>query len=352
MMRDTRDLLRLMLAVLFITALIATSVWILHPFLLALVWAVMISVATWPLMRALQRRLRGRRGAAATVMTIGLLIVVLGPLVFGIDALVENADDIHGLVQSFLAKGIPPPPEWVGNLPVLGARIAAKWQELSALGPDELTARAAPYSRDVARWLLSTAGSFAVFLVQMLLTAILTAILYVYGETAAAGLRAFANRLVGPRGEQSIKLAAQAIRAVALGVLVTAFVQAVLGGLGLALAGVPFPVLLTAVMFVLAVAQIGAGPVLLLAIAWLYWKSDTLTATLFLGWSLFVGTIDNVLRPFLIKQGANLPLLLIFAGVIGGLLAFGVIGLFVGPVVLAVAYTELTAWVNEDVSRA
>jgi len=349
---DTRDLLRLMLQVLFITALMATSVWILRPFLLALVWAVMISIATWPLMRALQRRMHGRRGAAASVMTIGLLVVVLGPLVFTLDALISNADNIHGLVTSFLAKGIPPPPDWVANLPLAGPRIAAKWQELSALGPEDLAARAAPYSRDAARWRLSTAGSFAVFLVQMLLTAILTAILFVNGEKAADGLRAFVHRMVGPRGEKSLALAAQAIRAVALGVVVTAFVQALLGGIGVALAGMPFPVLLAGAMFVLAVAQIGAGPVLLLCIAWLYWKSDTLTATLFLVWSLFVGSIDNVLRPLLIKQGADLPLLLIFAGVIGGLLAFGVIGLFVGPVVLAVAYTELIAWVDEDVSRA
>jgi len=134
---------------------------------------------------------------------------------------------------------------------------------------------------------------------------------------------------------------------VALGVVVTALVQALLGGVGLVVAGVPLAGFLTAVMFVLAVAQIGAGPVLIIATIWLYWKVDTTTATIFLVWAVFVGTIDNVLRPFLIKSGADLPLLLIFAGVIGGLLAFGVVGLFVGPVVLAVAYTEVVAWVQD-----
>jgi len=120
-----------------------------------------------------------------------------------------------------------------------------------------------------------------------------------------------------------------------------------LGGVGLVVAGVPLAGFLTAVMFVLAVAQIGAGPVLIIATIWLYWKMDTTTATIFLVWAVFVGTIDNVLRPFLIKSGADLPLLLIFAGVIGGLLAFGVVGLFVGPVVLAIAYTEVVAWVQD-----
>jgi predicted PurR-regulated permease PerM len=104
-------------------------------------------------------------------------------------------------------------------------------------------------------------------------------------------------------------------------------------------------------MFVLAVAQIGAGPVLLLAVVWLYWSGSTVTATVFLIWAVFVGTIDNVLRPLLIKSGADLPLVLIFAGVIGGLLAFGVVGLFVGPVVLAIAYTELTAWVKDGANE-
>jgi predicted PurR-regulated permease PerM len=160
-------------------------------------------------------------------------------------------------------------------------------------------------------------------------------------------VRAFARRLSGVRGDQSITLAAQSIRAVALGVVVTALVQALLGGVGLVMAGVPLAGFLTAVMFVLAVAQIGAGPVLIIATIWLYWKVDTTTATIFLVWAVFVGTIDNVLRPFLIKSGADLPLLLIFAGVIGGLLAFGVVGLFVGPVVLAVAYTEVVAWVQD-----
>jgi predicted PurR-regulated permease PerM len=184
--------------------------------------------------------------------------------------------------------------------------------------------------------------------VQFLLTVVIAAILFAFGETAAAGVRRFGRRLAGQHGEHGVVLAGQAIRGVALGVVVTALVQAILGGIGFAVAGVPFVGILTALMFLLCVVQIGPGPVLFCAVAWLYWKGITGWATGLLVWSIMVGTVDNVLRPYLIKKGADLPLLLIFAGVIGGLIAFGLVGIFVGPVVLAVAYMLLEAWVTEE----
>ncbi|MFN8640222.1 MAG: AI-2E family transporter [Candidatus Binatia bacterium] len=134
----------------------------------------------------------------------------------------------------------------------------------------------------------------------------------------------------------------------ALGVVVTAAVQSGLAGIGLALAGVPLAAVLTAVMFVSGVAQVGAGPVLILAVIWVYATAGTLTGTLLLAWSVPVLLLDNVLRPLLIRRGADIPMLLIVAGVLGGLLAFGVIGLFVGPMVLAVAYTLLDAWLDAE----
>ena len=170
------------------------------------------------------------------------------------------------------------------------------------------------------------------------------------GETAARGVLRFGRRLAGARGDHVVRLAGQAIRGVALGVVVTAVVQSVLGGIGLAIAGVPFAAVLTAVMFMLALAQIGPAPVLLGALVWLWWQDSTGWFIAMLIWSIAVGSLDNVLRPILIKRGADLPLLLIFAGVIGGLFGFGLLGLFVGPVLLAVAYTLLDAWVAEEAS--
>jgi predicted PurR-regulated permease PerM len=177
---------------------------------------------------------------------------------------------------------------------------------------------------------------------------IVAAVLYATGDSAAAMALRFGSRLAGERGEQSIRLAGQAIRGVALGVVVTALVQALAAGIGLAIVGVPFAVILTAVMFLLAIVQVGVGPILLFAVAWLYWTGNATWGTVLLVWTMLVLPIDNFLRPILIKQGVDLPMLLVIAGVIGGLLAFGLIGIFVGPVVLAVAYTLFTAWIDQD----
>jgi predicted PurR-regulated permease PerM len=203
----------------------------------------------------------------------------------------------------------------------------------------------------LARWFAQEVGSFGMMTVQFLLTVIVSAILYASGESVVVGICRFARRLAGMQGENTIALAGQAIRGVALGVVVTAVIQSVMGGIGLAIAGVPFAAILTAVMFLLAVAQIGPGPVLIAGIVWLYWSGSTGWGTMLLIWSVFVGTMDNVIRPILIKKGADLPLLLILAGVIGGLIAFGLVGIFVGPMVLAVAYRLLEAWVNSEINE-
>ena len=185
-------------------------------------------------------------------------------------------------------------------------------------------------------------------MLEFLLTVLIATLMYASGESVADWLLRFGRRLAGDRGTEAVRLAGQAIRGVALGVVVTALVQSGLGGIGLAISGMPFAAVLTAVMFVLCLAQIGAGPVLIASIVWLYWQGDTFWGTVLLIWSIPVMTLDNVLRPILIKRGANLPLVLVFAGVIGGLISFGLVGIFVGPVVLAVAYTLLDKWVRDE----
>jgi predicted PurR-regulated permease PerM len=183
--------------------------------------------------------------------------------------------------------------------------------------------------------------------VQFVLTVIIAAILYGGGENAADLACRFGRRLAGERGEQSVRLAGQAIRSVALGVVVTAVGQSVLGGIGLALAGVPLAAVLTAVMFLLCIAQLGPLPVLVPAIVWLYWSDQSGWGTVLLVWSILLSTVDSIVRPLLIRKGAHLPLVLLLAGVIGGLIAFGLVGIFLGPVVLAVAYTLLLSWMAE-----
>jgi len=344
------DLTRDMLAVVFLFALIAASVWILLPFLGAVVWATMIVVATWPFMLRLQRWLLGRRWLAVTGMTLLLLAIFILPLSFAIVAIADNFKEITAWTTSLANFKPPPPPDWLGKIPLVGTRVTSNWQQLAALSHEELAARFSPYLGGIVRWLAGQIGDLGWMLAQIALMVIVSAVLYATGESAAAMALRFGSRLAGERGEQSIRLAGQAIRGVALGVVVTALVQALAGGIGLAIVGVPFAVILTAVMFLSAIVQVGVSPVLLPAVAWLYWTGSATSGTVLLVWTVFVISIDNILRPILIKHGVDLPILLVIAGVIGGLLAFGLIGIFVGPVVLAVAYTLFTAWINEDVA--
>jgi predicted PurR-regulated permease PerM len=190
-------------------------------------------------------------------------------------------------------------------------------------------------------------GDLGLLLLQFLLTIVIIAILYANGEMAARGAKTFSRRLAGQYGESSAVLAAQAIRAVALGIVVTAVVQTILVAIGFAVVGVPFAALLTAASFVLSIAQIGPVPLLIGVVIWVYSKSGVVWGTGYLMWAIVCGTIDNVLRPLLIKRSVAIPLTLIVAGVIGGLIAFGVIGLFIGPVVLAVAHALLISWMSE-----
>jgi predicted PurR-regulated permease PerM len=343
----SRDLTRTTFQLLALGALIASTFWILRPFLVALTWATMIVVSTWPLLLWAQAWLGGRRSLAVALMTTTLLLILVVPLYFGVSAIADQTEEIVRWSRSLATFAVPQPPAWLEGLPLVGRRLTGFWQQVAATPPEDLSAHFAPYARAVVLWFVSQVGNIGMLLVQFLLTVIIAAILYASGESAAREVDRFARRLAGAQGENAMHLAAQAIRGVALGVVVTAIVQSGLAGIGLVIAGVPFATILTALMFILGVAQIGAGPVLIGAVIWVYTKSGAVWGTAFLVWALFCATLDNVLRPMLIKRGADLPLLLIFAGVIGGLIAFGVIGLFIGPVVLAVAYTLLVAWVSE-----
>jgi len=346
------DLARTTLQLLALGALIAASLWIIWPFLVALVWAATVAIATWPLLLRAQSWLGGRRALAVALMTILLLLILIVPLYFAITAISGNVGQIAEWSKSLTNFAHAQPPAWIESLPLVGGKIAALWRQIAAAGPSEVSAHLAPFARIVTLWLLSRVGSLGMLVLQFLLTTMIAAILYGNGETAARGTLTFAHRLAGPSGEKAALLAAQAVRGVAMGVVVTAILQSILAGLGLLVAGVPFPALLTLLMFLLSVAQIGPAPVLIGAIVLVYYQSGVLWGSGLLVWSIFCVTLDNVLRPMLIRRGADLPLLLIFAGVIGGLIAFGVIGLFIGPVVLAVAYTLLLDWVSEgDVAR-
>ena len=342
-----RDLARNTLAILCILGLIGLSLWVLRPFLAATVWAAMIVVATWPLFISLEARLGNRRAPAVALMALAMMLLLVMPLWMVIDTVSEHSEQLATIARNATSSGALMPPDWVGNLPLIGKKLAQSWRQLAAGGSAGLVAKLTPYAADTGKFALTWLSGLGSMLIQFMLIITIAAILYSSGEQAARQVRRFGRRLAGERGENSIILAGQAIRGVALGVGVTALVQTVLGGLGLAIAGIPFASLLSALMLMLCIAQIGPLLVLLPAAAWLFWTGDTGWAIFLLVWSLIVGSLDNFLRPMLIRRGADLPLLLIFAGVIGGMLSFGLVGIFVGPVALAVTYTLMQAWIAD-----
>jgi predicted PurR-regulated permease PerM len=339
------DITRIVLFVLVIGVLLAGSVWTLLPFLSGMIWATTIAIATWPALLRLQRLTGGRRSLAVALMTLLVLLVFIVPFALAISTLLDAADRSPAVMNDFLTHGLGPPPAWIANIPLLGEPLVERWQTVAAGGPEALAAIVQPYARSAAAWTIAATGGLGRAIVLILLTVVLVTILYSRGETAAGGVLAAARRLGGETGERTVRLAGQAIRSVALGVVVTALVQSLLAGVGLWFCGVPHPGLLTAIAFILGIAQLGPVPVLAPSVFWLYWTGSAGWATALLIWSLPVVTLDNVLRPLLIRRGAQLPLLLIVAGVIGGLISFGVVGLFVGPVMLAATYTLAKDWV-------
>ncbi|GAB2877966.1 AI-2E family transporter YdiK [Uliginosibacterium flavum] len=342
------DLARTLLSICLTGVLLLASLWVLSPFLMAITWATMIVVASWPLLLILQRRLGGRRWLAATILIVGLWLALFLPFVLAISTLIHNSDEIITLAGSLKLLAAPQAPAWLAGLPYVGSKAAELWAQGVSMGVQGLTAKAAPYAGDMTKWFATRVGSLGMIMLQIALAIAISAILYMRGEVAAGALQRFARKLGGRRGDEMIILAAGAIRGVALGVGVTALVQALLGGVGLALTGIPFTAVLTALMFMLCIAQIGVVPVLVPAIVWLYWSDQPAWGTFLLIWMLIVVNLDNFLRPWLIRRGANLPLLLILAGVIGGLISFGLLGIFLGPLLLAVSYKLMGSWLQDD----
>lgn len=341
------DLTRTLLTVLFGGLLLLGSLWIMRPFLLSITWACMIVVAAWPLFLNLERRLGKRRWAAVTILTLGQFALVFLPLTLAIGTLISNASALATFAKALPNMQVPSPPEWLQTLPGIGPKATEMWLHTMHTSIEELLTSITPYADDFTRWFARKVGGLGLIVIQFVLTIIISAVMFLNGETLAEAFRKFAQRLAGDRGEELLTLAAHAIRGVALGVGVTALIQALLAGLGLAMAGVPAVAILTAVTFMLCIAQLGAVLVLLPACAWLYWNGQTGWGTFMLFWALIVGNIDAILRPVLIKRGADLPLLLILTGVIGGLIGFGLVGIFLGPLVLAISYTMISAWVSE-----
>lgn len=344
------DLTRTTLGVLFIGATLIACFWIVGPFLPAIIWASTLVIASFPLMERVQAALWNMRPLAVMVMTAILLLVFVIPFWLAISTILQHAGQMVDFVRGLETFRLPTLPQWIVLLPMVGEKLNEMYEGLRDLGLGDVGPQLVPYAGRVTSWFVAEVGSLGVVFLQFLLTVVLAGIMYTHGEETAGLAFRFGRRLAGDKGVAAVMLAGQAIRGVALAVVVTAVAQCVIAGAALGLAGVPLASVLTAVMFMLCVAQIGPTPVLIPATIWLYATGKTGWGTFLLIAMIVVLSLDNLLRPVLIKKGADLPILLILAGVIGGLLAFGLVGIFLGPAVLAVSYTLLQNWIA-DVDR-
>ena len=342
------DLAKTVISIMALCGLIAAVFWIVRPFLSAVIWATFIAVSTWPLLLRLQKILWGKRGLAAAVMTLALLLVALLPFLGAVATLINNGDAITNFAKALPSYHLPTPPGFLEKVPVVGEKAAETWRKLAEGGMQGLMEKVSPYALKVAQWFAGRVGSLGVLLAQVLLTVVITAVLYASGEGASETVRAFLHRLLGQRGDDLMPLMGGAIRGVAMGVVVTALIQSLFSGIGLAVAGVPFAGPLTAAMLILCIAQVGPGLVLIPAVVWGFYSLGTGWGIFLLIWSIVAMTMDNFIKPVLIKSGAPIPLLVVFAGVLGGLMTLGLVGIFVGPVVLAVARVLFLAWLEWD----
>ncbi|MCB1826267.1 MAG: AI-2E family transporter [Candidatus Competibacteraceae bacterium] len=338
---------RTALRLVIVGSLLLAVLYILRPFLPSLLWSAFIVISVWPGLTWLQRRFRWNRLACTLLLASMLVGVLIGPLLTGIAALVTHGENLIVETRAAIEKIPAEPPAMLADLPLVGSSLAQQWRN-AVDNTQSLRARLAPELQKSGRWLFQQVGTVGALFLQLLLVVVFSLVFYVNGAILDALTERVALRIGGAQALQARDQARQAIRSVALGVVLTAIIQSALALVGLLLVGMPLAVLITFICFLLAIAQIGAALPLLVVAGWLYWgQGDTGWALFMAGWGLFVvGGLDNILRPLLITRGIRMPLTLVFTGVIGGLLAFGLIGVFLGPTLVAIAHTLLLAWLQ------
>ncbi|RUQ46905.1 AI-2E family transporter, partial [Corynebacterium pseudodiphtheriticum] len=332
-------LVQILLLVLF-----GASFWVMAPFWSALFWGAVLAFASWPLMRLLTRWLGGRESLAAGILTLGWMLLVAVPLVWLGFNLADHVRDAVGLIKDIQVDGLPAAPAWLNSIPFVGERLVATWDSIDQQGA-ALMVSIKPYLGQVGNWLLARSAQIGGGILELTLSLVFVFFFYRDGPRLAVFVHRLLERLIGERAGYYIELVAGTVQRVVNGVIGTAAAQALLALIGFLIAGVPGALVLGIVTFLLSLIPMGPPLVWIPATAWLAWKGDY-TYAVFLGvWGTFIiSGVDNVLKPYLISRGGNLPLVIVLLGVFGGLIAFGFIGLFIGPTLLAVAYSLLTDW--------
>jgi predicted PurR-regulated permease PerM len=317
---------------------------ILSPFLPILIWSIIIAVAMNPIFQSLKKRLGNRGGLTASLMVIIIIIILLIPCVLLTDSLI---DGVRHVKDAYDQDGhlIPPPDERVNSWPAFLKPVVDLW----ALASNSLKAFIVQYKEqlsNVMRWLIKSLAGVGLGILQLLGSFIIAGVMLAYSKSGGEAAERIFIRLLGQRGQEFVKLTETTIRQVVKGILGVAVIQTLLASIGFFVAGVPLAGLWAVLCLMLAIVQVGMGPIIIPLVIYMWSASDGITAGLFTGWSIFVMVIDNVLKPWLLGKGAPVPMLVIFLGAIGGFIAIGFVGLFLGAVILSLTYKLGQEWLN------
>lgn len=336
---------RLLGQILLLT-LLGACILVLAPFWSALFWAAVLAFASWPLMRLLTGLLRGSVTQAALLLTLAWMVALALPLVWLGFNLADHIQSAVAFIKDVQVDGLPEPPVWLAAVPLLGERLVGIWNTIDQQGA-ALFVAIRPYLGEVGNWLLARSAQIGGGMLELILSLVLVFFFYRDGPALAHFVHALLERLIGDRAGHYLHLVAGTVQRVVNGVIGTAAAQAVLALIGFMIAGVPGAILLGMLTFVFSLIPMGPPLIWIPATAWLAWNGEYGMAV-FLGiWgTLIVSGVDNVLKPYLISRGGNLPLVVVLLGVFGGILAFGFMGLFLGPTLLAVAYSLLKDWIG------
>ena len=320
---------------------------ILHPFIPLLAWGIIIAVAAYPGFQKLQRMLAGRQVLAAVLFTLVLLAIVIVPALFLGRSLVEGAQAATAKFKAGNAI-IPPPPDTIDSWPIIGRSLKALWT-LASKDLSEVIRRYAPQIKTALPGVLSASAGFGLTLVQLLLSIIVSGVLLANAKGAHEVTRAMAFRLFGEKGPEFQQLVGKTIRSITFGILGVALIQSVFAALGFFVVRLPAAGLWSVIFVFGAVLQAG-GLILIPAVIYIFATASTTKAVIFLIWCIVVGLLDNILKPLLLGRGVAVPMAVILLGAFGGFFAMGIIGLFIGAVVLSVGYKLFIAWLEEGVA--
>ena len=318
---------------------------LIRPFITIAIWSVVLTVALYPIYEWLVRRLGGRRRLAAILLTTLIFFIVIGPAAWLIFDLVEA---IRAVIARFDASDValPPPPDTIRGWPIVGEPIFQFW-DLASANLREALAKIAPQLKPLGNTLLSSAAGAGTGAIKFFLAVIVAAFLFPAAPRLVDAVIGISRRLAAGRGEEFVRLAGATIRAVSRGVIAISALQAFLAAVGLMAAGIPGTSLIAAAVLILGIIQLGPSIVLIPVIVWSWTALETTTALLFTAYMIPVNLLDNILRPLVMGRGLSTPRLVILIGVIGGTVSYGITGLFLGPIVLAVIWDLAIVWVRE-----